>query len=61
MRDLFQRLGTLEWRADDAAKSHEDHENRLRKLEHLTAKVVGGAIVGSAVGSWLLSTMTGCF
>lgn len=31
-----------------------DHNVRLRKLEFLTAKVVGGALVGSAVGGWLL-------
>ncbi len=58
--DLLRRLGTLEFRADNIAKDVEDHETRLRKLEHLTAKVVGGAIVGSAFGSWVLSTLNGC-
>jgi hypothetical protein len=66
VKDLFNRLGHVEaaieantkaLEAHNAVdtKSHDDHEGRLRKLEHLTAKVVGGAIVGSALGGWILS------
>lgn len=67
MRDLFHRLGTVELAVADAhkdvvevVKDVADHESRLRKLEHLTAKVVGGAIVGSALGGWILSQLGGC-
>lgn len=60
MRELFHRLGTLELMTTEHSKDLADHENRLRKLEHLTAKVVGGAIVGSTVGGWLLSQLNGC-
>lgn len=64
MKNLFHRLGTLEatmtTHVADDARSHDDHEDRIRKLEHLTAKVVGGAIVGSTLGAWLLSQVGGC-
>lgn len=58
--ELLHRIGTVEWRVEGTDKAVADHETRLRKLEHLTAKVVGGAIVGSAVGGWLLSSLNGC-
>ncbi len=64
-RDLMQRVGTVEWRMDVHEKAdekqHDDHESRLRKLEHLTAKVAGAALVGSALGGFILSTLKGCF
>lgn len=60
VRDLFNRLGAIELLADNTTKIANDHEQRLRKLEHLTAKVVGGAIVGSAVGGWILSNLGSC-
>lgn len=36
----------------------EDHESRLRDLEHLTAKVVGGALVGSVIGGLVVSVVS---
>lgn len=42
---------------DGHTKRLDDHETRIRTIEHLTAKVVGGAIVGAAVGGWLLSSI----
>lgn len=60
MKDLFHRVGVLEVVTADQKETSADHESRLRKLEYLTAKVVGGAIVGSALGGWLLSNLGSC-
>lgn len=60
VRDMFNRIGILEVRSEELAKDTADHETRLRGLEHLTAKVVGGALVGSAVGGWILSSLGSC-
>ncbi len=60
MKELLHRIGEARAMAAANAKTLDDHEDRLRKLEHLTAKVVGGAVVGSAVGGWILSQIGGC-
>ncbi len=60
MKHLYHRLGTVEAVTTDHSKVIADHEQRLRGLEHLTAKVVGGAIVGSALGGWILSNLSSC-
>jgi predicted TIM-barrel fold metal-dependent hydrolase len=60
MRSLLQRVGVLEAVTTETKERTADHETRLRALEHLTAKVVGGAIVGSAVGGWILTQLNGC-
>jgi hypothetical protein len=60
VKDLFHRIGVVEVRVSEHTKVSDDHEGRLRKLEHLTAKVVGGAIVGSALGGWILSNLGSC-
>lgn len=57
LKNLYHRLGAVEIVSTGLVKTTDDHEVRLRKLEHLTAKVVGGAIVGSALGGWLLSKL----
>jgi hypothetical protein len=64
VKDLFHRVGAvevavtrLETTQDVLVKADSDKETRIRSLEHLTAKVVGGAIVGSALGGWLLSKL----
>lgn len=64
MRDIRHRIGALE--VATAASQVEvaslredrtDHEQRIRKLEFLTAKVIGGAILGSSIGGLLLSKL----
>ncbi len=65
MRDLFHRLSTVEvlvaeTRSVTTANKEAiaDQEVRIRGLEHLAAKVIGGAIVGSAVGGWILTKLS---
>jgi hypothetical protein len=64
MRTILHRVGVLEAVLDEHKKAdeklHEDIEERMRKQEHLTAKVVGGAIVGSTLGAWILSQLSAC-
>jgi hypothetical protein len=64
MKELRHRVGALELavqqHAEADTKAHDDVEGRLRSLERLTAKVVGGAIVGSTVGAWILSQLGSC-
>lgn len=64
MKDIFHRLAATEIAItrveavqDNLVKADADKEVRIRSLEHLTAKVVGGAIVGSALGGWILSKL----
>lgn len=67
VREMLHRIGTLEVHTAELKvkqtaldETTDDHEVRLRKLEYLTAKVVGGAILGSALGSWILSNLGSC-
>jgi hypothetical protein len=60
IRDLLHRLGIVEVVTTANKEAIADHETRIRGLEHLTAKVTGGAIVGSAVGGWILSQIVAC-
>lgn len=67
--DIYHRIGALEARVDLAQRSsdahtdqdlreHADHERRLRAQELLTAKVIGGSVMGGAIVSllgWLLN------
>lgn len=64
MRDIRHRIGALEISAAAAfvevaglKQGQSDHEARVRKLEFLTAKVIGGAILGSSIGGLLLSKL----
>jgi hypothetical protein len=66
-RDLFHRIGSIELaatktetRVDAVERTVDDHEVRLRKEEHLSAKVVGAALMGSTVGAWILSKLGAC-
>lgn len=60
IRDLFHRLGIVEVVTTANKEAIADHETRLRGLEHLAAKVIGGSIVGSAAGGWILTQLVAC-
>lgn len=67
MRDIIHRTGATELavaRLQTTVVEHEtrlgDHEKRHRKMEHIVSKILGACILGSAIGSVLLTKLTGC-
>jgi hypothetical protein len=64
VRDIFHRVGAtelavakLETRTDVHEVRLDDHEPRIRKNEHLIAKIIGACIAGSALGNVILSLL----
>lgn len=65
MRDIIHRIGAsevaiakLQISTADHATTLADHEPRIRKVEHLQAKIIGACLAGSALGNIILSLIT---
>ena len=61
-RDVFQRIGALEVgvsrhdaRIEVLEKVAEDHEDRIRPLEHLRAQLTVLAFLGAAIGAAIVN------